>query len=104
MRVGAAREALIIGDFKLNHMLPSLPNHIMTLIFGLFCSQELYQSTEQVHSQLSELERIFPDNAFLKTQRALLFHHSKGLSNDQLHAETRHIRTHTHTIKLTTWV
>ena len=50
----------------------------MTFIFRVYASQELYQSTEQVHNQLSELERIFPGNQFLKTQRALLFHHSKG--------------------------
>ena len=50
----------------------------MAFIFRLYVSQELYQSTEQVHNQLSELERVFRDNQFLKTQRALLYHHSKG--------------------------
>lgn len=63
---------------QLNHLLPSLPNHIMSFIFRLYASQELYQSTELVHTQLSELERIFPNSQFLKTQRALLFHHCKG--------------------------
>ena len=51
----------------------------MTLIFHLYASQELYQSTEPVHRQLNELETIFPDSQFLKTQRALLLYHSKGL-------------------------
>lgn len=50
----------------------------MALIFRLYTSQELYQSTEQTHSQLTELERLFPNSQFLKTQRALLFYHSKG--------------------------
>ena len=50
----------------------------MALIFRLYTSQELYQSTEQTHGQLTELERIFPNSQFLKTQRALLFYHSKG--------------------------
>ena len=53
----------------------------MTFIFRLYTSQELYQSTEQVHGQLNDLERVFPNSTFLKTQRALLFHHTKGMSH-----------------------
>lgn len=52
----------------------------MTSIFYLYASQELYQSTEAVHQQLAELERVFPNSHFLKSQRALLFYHSKGQS------------------------
>lgn len=52
----------------------------MTYIFYLYASQELYQFTEQIHQRLTELERIFPESQFLKTQRALLFYHSKGLT------------------------
>ena len=55
-----------------------LPQNVMTLIFHLFCSQELYQATDDTHQILSELENIFPTSAFLKTQRALLYYHSKG--------------------------
>jgi anaphase-promoting complex subunit 8 len=51
----------------------------MTLIFHLYASQELYQSTDQVHQDLNDLENIFPNSQFLKTQRALLYYHSKGL-------------------------
>jgi hypothetical protein len=50
----------------------------MTLIFHVHCSQELYQATEDTYQALSELETIFPESAFLKTQRALLYYHSKG--------------------------
>lgn len=50
----------------------------MTFIFRIYTSQELYQSTEQVHNQIADLDRIFPGSVFLKTQRALLFYHSKG--------------------------
>lgn len=50
----------------------------MTLIFHVHCSQELYQATEDTYQALSELETIFPSSAFLKTQRALLYYHSKG--------------------------
>ena len=63
---------------KLQSTLPELPKNIMTLIFHLHASQELYQSTEQTHQQLTELENIFPKSQFLKTERALLFYHSKG--------------------------
>lgn len=50
----------------------------MTLIFHVYCSQELYQATDDTYEALSELETIFPSSAFLKTQRALLYYHSKG--------------------------
>lgn len=50
----------------------------MTLIFHLHSSQELYQATEATYQTLAELESIFPFSAFLKTQRALLYYHSKG--------------------------
>ncbi|KAI9880858.1 MAG: Anaphase-promoting complex subunit 23 [Pleopsidium flavum] len=62
---------------EFNRTTPELPQNIMTLIFHLYTSQELYQSTDQTHGQLTELESIFPDSQFLKTQRALLFYHSK---------------------------
>lgn len=55
-----------------------LPQNIMTLIFHIYCSQELYQATEDTHQTLTELEAIFPNSSFLKTQRALLYYHSKG--------------------------
>lgn len=51
----------------------------MTLVFHLYSSQELYQATEHTHQILSELESIFPSSSFLKTQRALLYYHSKGM-------------------------
>lgn len=59
-----------------------LPQNIMTLIFHLYCSQELYQATDETHQTLNELESIFPESAFLKTQRALLYYHSKGILLD----------------------
>lgn len=61
----------------LQKIVRELPQNLMTLIFHLYASQELYQSTEVAHHQLNELERIFPESQFLKTQRALLFYHSK---------------------------
>ena len=57
----------------------------MTLIFYVHCSQELFQATQDTDQALSELESIFPDSAFLKTQRALLYYHAKGTSCTQRH-------------------
>ncbi|KAL2842412.1 anaphase promoting complex subunit 8 [Aspergillus pseudoustus] len=61
----------------LKQVVDHLPQNIMTLIFHVHCSQELYQATEDTYQALSELETIFPESAFLKTQRALLYYHSK---------------------------
>ena len=61
----------------LQRILPQLPRNLTTLIFNLYASQELYQSSDITHNQLTELEGIFPESQFLKTQRALLFYHSK---------------------------
>lgn len=65
---------------QLKQIVDHLPQNVMTLIFHVYCSQELYQATEDTYQALSELESIFPTSAFLKTQRALLYYHSKGMS------------------------
>ena len=62
----------------LQRIVRELPQNLMTLIFHLYASQELYQSTEASHHELNELERIFPESQFLKTQRAMLFYHAKN--------------------------
>ena len=64
-----------------------LPQNIMTLIFHVYCSQELYQATDDTYQALSELENIFPSSAFLKTQRALLFYHSKCMLRGKYQAK-----------------
>ncbi|KAI9828463.1 MAG: Anaphase-promoting complex subunit 23 [Thelocarpon impressellum] len=70
----------LLGSVEiLDHVLPLLPSNLMTLFFAVYANQEFYQSTEAVHNHLSELQRIFPESQFLKTQRALLFYHSKDL-------------------------
>jgi anaphase-promoting complex subunit 8 len=68
----------LIGSVEeLHGIATALPRNLMSLMFHLFANQELFQCTEQVHTQLSQLDAIFPENHFLKTQRALLFYHSK---------------------------
>ena len=60
----------------------------MTFIFHVTASQELYQSTEQVHTSLGQILSIFPTSAFLKTQRALLHYHTKDFDEaEQIFAE-----------------
>jgi hypothetical protein len=63
---------------QLKRVSDQLPHNIMTLIFHLYSSQELYLATDDTYHTLTELETIFPSSAFLKTQRALLYYHSKG--------------------------
>ncbi|KAL7274786.1 Anaphase-promoting complex subunit 8 [Rhizina undulata] len=60
---------------ELNSIISALPNNIMTNFFVLHANQELYQTAEPVHAQLTDLQLIFPNSAWLKTQRALLFYH-----------------------------
>ncbi|GMF73869.1 unnamed protein product [Aspergillus oryzae] len=76
MRINAGR-MLIVNQLK--QVVDLLPQNIMTLLFHVYCSQELYQATEDTYQALSELETIFPNSAFLMTQRALLYYHSKGI-------------------------
>ena len=61
----------------LQKIVPHLPKHLITLIFHLYANQELYQHSEQIHQSLNDLERVFPESHFLKTQRALLYYHAK---------------------------
>jgi len=63
----------------------------MTFIFHIYASQELYQSTKQIHNQLTQIEGIFPDSPFLKTQRALLFYHSKGAPHTPTPFQSSHL-------------
>lgn len=74
-----------------------MPQNIMTAIFYPYASQELYQCTETTHNALNELEELFPESQFLKTQRALLFYHSKdfqaaeSIFSTMLHADPHRI-------------
>ena len=68
---------LLGSSEDLQKMVGELPKNIMTFIFHLYASQKLYQTTKETHQELDELERLFPESLFLKTQRALLLYHSK---------------------------
>lgn len=62
---------------QLQDLAHHLPRNLMSHIFHVTTSQELYQVSDTVHSNLTQLTAIFPTSAFLKTQRALLHYHSK---------------------------
>jgi anaphase-promoting complex subunit 8 len=49
----------------------------MTNLFVLSTNQELYQTADPIHSQLTDLLSIFPSSSWLKTQRALLYYHAR---------------------------
>ncbi|ORY19310.1 anaphase promoting complex subunit 8 [Clohesyomyces aquaticus] len=62
---------------ELQQVLSQIPQNIMAFIFNISASQELYQSTEQVHNSLTQILGIFQTSAFLQTQRGLLHYHTK---------------------------
>ncbi|KAF2141840.1 uncharacterized protein K452DRAFT_227944 [Aplosporella prunicola CBS 121167] len=76
---GAWQElASLIGSVEdLNLITEQLPQNLMTFLFHIYTNQELYQSTDHIHNELTQVQGIFPNSAFLKTQRALLYYHSK---------------------------
>ncbi|KAF2754654.1 TPR-like protein [Pseudovirgaria hyperparasitica] len=69
--------SLLATSDELSAVIEQVPPNIMAFIFHIYSSQELYQSTDRVHANLNEIESIFPTSSFLKTQRALLYYHSK---------------------------
>jgi anaphase-promoting complex subunit 8 len=66
---------------ELNQVVTQLPQNLMTFIFHVTSSQELYAVNDQIHTSLSQILTIFPTSAFLKTQRALLHYHNKDFDD-----------------------
>ena len=62
---------------KLCEISPMLPDHLMKNIWHLHATVELYQHSEGVHNELTQLELTFPNMPFLKTQRALIYYHAR---------------------------
>ncbi|KAK7204466.1 anaphase promoting complex subunit 8 [Myxozyma melibiosi] len=52
------------------------PTHVMTKLFEVATSQELFQSTESVFITLDQLETVFPNFVYLEIQRAMLCYHA----------------------------
>ncbi|RDL36428.1 uncharacterized protein BP5553_05780 [Venustampulla echinocandica] len=68
----------LIGRVEdLNRISQHLPQNIVSFIFHLHTSLELYQSTPTLSSELEQLLSIFPTSPFLLTCLALLAYHTK---------------------------
>ena len=62
---------------ELQQVSEHLPRNIMTFMFHIYCSQELYQTTPETYNTLTEIQKIFPRSAFLQQQKALLYYHAR---------------------------
>ncbi|KAF1928178.1 anaphase-promoting complex subunit CDC23 [Didymella exigua CBS 183.55] len=73
--------SLMSTNEELQDLSPQLPQNLMAFIFHVTTSQELYQVSDGVQNSLTQLMAIFPASAFLKTQKALMFYHSKDFDD-----------------------
>ncbi|KAJ4373483.1 Anaphase-promoting complex subunit 8 [Didymella sp. IMI 355093] len=73
--------SLLSTNEELQDLSSRLPQNLMAFVFHITASQELYQVTEGVQNSLTQLMAIFPTSAFLKTQKALMFYHSKDFDD-----------------------
>ncbi|KAF1969805.1 TPR-like protein [Bimuria novae-zelandiae CBS 107.79] len=62
---------------ELHEIAPRLPQNLMSFIFNINASQELYHVDEQVEENLLRALELFPKSSFLASQRALLLYHAK---------------------------
>jgi anaphase-promoting complex subunit 8 len=69
--------SLIESVEELQQVGQHLPRSIMSFLFHIHCSQELFQQEAEVYQTLAQMQTIFPRSAFLQLQKALLIHHSK---------------------------
>jgi anaphase-promoting complex subunit 8 len=81
-------KSLLIHE-QLTVISEQLPQNIMAYIFYVYTSQELAQHNDIIHNQLTQVLHIFPNSSFLKTQRALMYYHSKGETAPFTAAELR---------------
>ncbi|OBT88555.1 hypothetical protein VE02_03936 [Pseudogymnoascus sp. 03VT05] len=77
--------SLISRVEDLNRISPHLPQNILSFVFHLHTSLELYQSTPSLHTQLHQLLSIFPTSPFLLTCLALLAYHTKDFITAESH-------------------
>ena len=81
----------------LQKVVRELPQNLMAFIFNLHASQELFRTGDATDRQLKDLEEIFPESLFLKTQRARLLYHSgdyekaESVFSTLLHADPHRI-------------
>ncbi|KAI1746004.1 TPR-like protein [Xylaria scruposa] len=71
--------ALITRVEDLNRVMSRLPQNIVSFMFHIYTSLELYQHDANLANSLDQLLRIFPSSSFLMTCHALLSYHAKDL-------------------------
>ncbi|CAH0005108.1 unnamed protein product [Clonostachys byssicola] len=77
--------SLISRVEDLNQILAECPQNIVSYMFHLHTSLELYQQSSGLASSLEQLLSIFPTSSFLLTCNALLAYHSKDLMAAEQH-------------------
>ncbi|CAK7245065.1 MAG: Anaphase-promoting complex subunit 8 [Sporothrix thermara] len=76
---------LIARVDELNKIAPRLPQNIVSFMFHLHASLELYQQGHNLATSVEQLLSIFPGSSFLLTCNALLAYHSKDLIAAEQH-------------------
>ncbi|KAI1178502.1 TPR-like protein [Nemania sp. FL0916] len=71
--------SLITRVDDLNRIMARLPQNIVSFMFHIYTSLELYQHDANLASSLDQLTNIFPSSSFLLTCNALLLYHAKDL-------------------------
>ncbi|KAI0380813.1 TPR-like protein [Hypomontagnella monticulosa] len=69
----------------LNRLMPRLPQNIVSFMFHIHTSLELYQHDANLANSLDQLLNIFPTSSFLLTCDALLSYHAKDLVAAEQH-------------------
>lgn len=71
--------SLITRVDDLNRVMSRLPQNIVSFMFHIYTSLELYQHDANLASSLEQLLNLFPSSSFLLTCNALLSYHAKDL-------------------------
>ncbi|KAG5932353.1 hypothetical protein E4U53_001373 [Claviceps sorghi] len=77
--------SLISRVEELNQVARHCPQNIVSFMFHLHTSLELYQQTPNLANSLEQLLSIFPTSSFLLTCNALLAYHAKDLMAAEQH-------------------
>ncbi|KAI1821563.1 TPR-like protein [Xylaria intraflava] len=77
--------SLITRVEDLNRVMARLPRNIVSFIFHIHTSLELYQHDANLANSLDQLLHIFPSSSFLLTCNALLSYHAKDLVTAEQH-------------------
>jgi anaphase-promoting complex subunit 8 len=69
--------SLVSSSEDMQQVSEHLPQNIMTYMFYIYCSQELFLQTTEVYNTIGQMQSLFPSSPWLAQQRALLHYHSR---------------------------